>query len=143
MSCSLQICHHQFEQVEKAASKISALGIAYLKIFQTYIKILFIFQNILKLCCLKDLFKTLSSWMTALRWPITAWKVSIYGVISGPSFPVLGLNKGKYGQEITPYLNTYKMSKCYTYKISLNIHHNIFSFSLSNGRQGYWWWRWW
>ena len=37
----------------------------------------------------------------------TAWKVSKYGVISGPYFPVLSLNTGKYGPEITPYLDTF------------------------------------
>ena len=30
-----------------------------------------------------------------------------YGVISGPYFPVFGLNTGKYGPEITPYLDTF------------------------------------
>ena len=39
--------------------------------------------------------------------PGTAWKVSKYGVISGPYFPVFGLNTGKYGPEITPYLDTF------------------------------------
>ena len=50
----------------------------------------------------------------------TAWKVSKYGVISSPYFPVFGLNTeiyfvnlhipsdtGKYGPEITPYLDTF------------------------------------
>ena len=51
----------------------------------------------------------------------TAWKVSKYGIISGPYFPVFGLNTeiyeantsvfspnaGKYGPEITPYLDTF------------------------------------
>ena len=37
---------------------------------------------------------------------LTAWKVSKYGVISGPYFPVFGLNTGKYGPEITLYLDT-------------------------------------
>ena len=50
----------------------------------------------------------------------TAWKVSKDGVISGPYFPVFGLNMeryevssvfnpnaGKYGPEITPYLDTF------------------------------------
>ena len=36
-----------------------------------------------------------------------AWKVSKYGVISGPYFPVLSSNTGKYGPEITPYLDTF------------------------------------
>ena len=36
----------------------------------------------------------------------TAWKVSKYGVISCPYFTVFGLNTGKYGPEITPYLDT-------------------------------------
>ena len=34
----------------------------------------------------------------------TGWKVSKYGVISGPYFPVFNPNAGKYGPEITPYL---------------------------------------
>ena len=38
---------------------------------------------------------------------ITAWKVSKYGVISGPYFPVFELNTGKYGPEITPYFDTF------------------------------------
>ena len=37
----------------------------------------------------------------------TAWKVSRYGVFSGPYFPVFGLNTGIYGQEKTPYLDTF------------------------------------
>ena len=30
-----------------------------------------------------------------------------YGVISGPYFPVFGLNTGKYGPKATPYLDTF------------------------------------
>ena len=37
----------------------------------------------------------------------TAWKVSKYGVISGPYFPVLRPNTGKYGPEVTLYLDTF------------------------------------
>ena len=37
----------------------------------------------------------------------TASKVPRYGVISGPYFPVFGLNTGKYGPQTTPYLSTY------------------------------------
>ena len=33
--------------------------------------------------------------------------MSIYGVISGPYFPVFGLNTGKYGSEKCPYLGTF------------------------------------
>ena len=33
--------------------------------------------------------------------------MSKYGVISGPYFPVFGLNTGKCGPEITPYLDTF------------------------------------
>ena len=36
-----------------------------------------------------------------------AWKVSKYGVIFGPYFPVFSPNTGKYGPEITPYLDTF------------------------------------
>ena len=38
---------------------------------------------------------------------ITAWEVSKYGVISGPYFPVFGINIGKHGPEVTPYLVTF------------------------------------
>ena len=47
----------------------------------------------------------------------TAWKLSKYGVFSGPYFPVFGLNTehlsvfrpkaGKYGQQKTLYLDTF------------------------------------
>ena len=37
----------------------------------------------------------------------TAWKVSKYGVISGPYFPVFRLKTEKYGPEITPHLGTF------------------------------------
>ena len=33
--------------------------------------------------------------------------MSKYGVISSPYFPVFSPNKGKYGPEITPYLDTF------------------------------------
>ena len=33
--------------------------------------------------------------------------MSKYGVISSPYFPVFGLNTGKYGPEITAYLDTF------------------------------------
>ena len=33
--------------------------------------------------------------------------MSKYGVISGPYFPLFGLNTGKYGPEVTPYLDTF------------------------------------
>ena len=33
--------------------------------------------------------------------------MSKYGVISGPYFPAFGLNTGKYGPEIAPYLGTF------------------------------------
>ena len=34
--------------------------------------------------------------------------MSKYKVISGPYFPVFGLNTGKYGPEITAYLDTFQ-----------------------------------
>ena len=37
--------------------------------------------------------------------------MSKYGVISGPYFPIFGLNTGKYGPEITPYLDTFHAVK--------------------------------
>ena len=41
----------------------------------------------------------------------TAWKVSKYWVLSGPYFPVFGLNTGKYRPEI--YLDTFHTVKYY------------------------------
>ena len=38
---------------------------------------------------------------------MTAWKVSKYGVISGPYFPVFSPNMGKCRPEITPYLDAF------------------------------------
>ena len=38
---------------------------------------------------------------------ITPWKLSKYGVISVPYFTVFSPNAGKYGPEITPYLDTF------------------------------------
>ena len=47
-----------------------------------------------------------------------AWKVSKYWVFSGPYFPVFGLNTGKYGPEITPYLDTFHaVSHCHVLPI--------------------------
>ena len=42
--------------------------------------------------------------------------MSKYRVISGPYFPVFGLNTGKYGPEITPYLDTFYV--VYTLKVT-------------------------
>ena len=64
---------------------------------------------------------------------VTAWKVSKYGFFSGPYFPVFGLNaeiysksvnlrihpnRGKYGPEKTPYLDTF-----HTVKRDINLFH--------------------
>ena len=47
------------------------------------------------------------------------WKVSKYGVISGRYFPVFSPNTGKYGPEITPYLDTFDATYCYWRNILL------------------------
>ena len=46
--------------------------------------------------------------------PSSAWKVSKYGVISGPYFAVFELNTGKCGPEITPYLDTFQAVLVFT-----------------------------
>ena len=43
-------------------------------------------------------------------------KVPKYGVISGPYFPVFSQNAGKYGPEITPYLDTSHEVNPYAYE---------------------------
>ena len=45
--------------------------------------------------------------VSLISYNFTAWKVSKYGVISGPYFPVFSPNSGQYGREITPYLDTF------------------------------------
>ena len=46
-------------------------------------------------------------WISEIFKASTAWKVSKYGVISGPYFPVFGPNTGKYGPEITLHLDIF------------------------------------
>ena len=46
---------------------------------------------------------TCESW----KFDYTAWKVFKCGVISVPYLPVFSPNTGKYGPEITPYLDTF------------------------------------
>ena len=58
----------------------------------------------------KSLFWSTSYCVSEVRFALdtfTAWKVSKYGVISGPYFPVFSPNTGKYGPEITRYLDTF------------------------------------
>ena len=38
---------------------------------------------------------------------LALWKVSKYGVISGPYHSAFGVNTGKYGPEIAPHLDTF------------------------------------
>ena len=45
--------------------------------------------------------------MVRFRITCPAWKASKYGFFSGPYFPVFNPNTGKYGPEITPYLDTF------------------------------------
>ena len=59
--------------------------------------------------------------------------MSRYGVISGPYFPVYSPNTGKYGPEITPYLDAFhnsesikrlinknaNVSKCFRYRLQI------------------------
>ena len=42
--------------------------------------------------------------------------MSKYGVITGPYFPASSPNTGKYGQEITPYLDTFHVVKIYRFQ---------------------------
>ena len=52
-------------------------------------------------------FGNIVSKLYAVQFTCTVWNVSKYGVFSGPYFPVLSLNGGKYGPEKTPYLDTF------------------------------------
>ena len=46
---------------------------------------------------------------------LAAWKLSKYGVISGPYFSVFGLNAGKSGPEITRYLDNFHAVSWFQY----------------------------
>ena len=56
--------------------------------------------------CRDDIFP-LKNWNSKSLESVTAWKVSKYGVISGPYFSAFGLNAGKYGPKTTLYLDTF------------------------------------
>ena len=56
---------------------------------------------------LADLYNHIITMTHCNRICYTAWKLSKYGVISGPYFPVFSPNTGKYGPEITLYLDTF------------------------------------
>ena len=47
-----------------------------------------------------------------------ARKLSKYGVISGPRFPLVSPNTGKCGSEITPYLDTFHAVKIWKLSVS-------------------------
>ena len=57
--------------------------------------------------------------LTRLDTTTTTWKVSKYGVISGPYFPVFSSNTGQYGPEIIPYLDPFHV--VVSQKLSLKI----------------------
>ena len=72
----------------------------YLLIFSgVYMKLELKIPKVIK----KSIFK--SPWAYVFLKTDTAWKVSKYGVFSGPYFPVFSPNTGKYGSERTPYLD--------------------------------------
>ena len=62
------------------------------------------------ICC-----RYVQVWFVVLSKESTVWKAPKYGVISGPYFPVFGLNKGKYRPEVTRYLHTFHVviTSCY------------------------------
>ena len=73
----------------------------------------------------------------------TAWKVSKYGVITGPHFSVFGLNTPylsvfspnteKYGPEITPYLDIFHAMMC---SITQSVHAlTTMSFAIAHKEQ--------
>ena len=84
--------------------------------------------------------------LNKLRQVFTAWKVSKYGVISGPYFPVFVLNTenpntGKYRPEITPYLDTFDVViviKMEHYKISKLLNYSTVSKFVTKMDQSKW-----
>ena len=84
--------------------------------------------------------------LNKLRQVFTAWKVSKYGVISDPYFPVFVLNTenpntGKYRPEITPYLDTFDVViviKMEHYKISKLLNYSTVSKFVTKMDQSKW-----
>ena len=64
-----------------------------------------------------------NSCITVVFSSIHSVKASKYGVISGPYFPVFGLNTGKYPPQISPYLDTFQ-TKIF-YKTTTEIHNRL------------------
>ena len=72
----------------------------------------------------------------------TAWKVSKYGVISGPYFPV-------FGPEITPYLDTFRAvslpnfgkNKSWSYDLKKSLGFlwmNFYAGEINQNKRSYW-----
>ena len=92
--------------------------LSYFKILQSFIvkipsNVIISMQNVLQMWLFRNLVEIVLS-SNKLRKIVltifivfTAWKVSKYGFISGPYFPVFGLTTWKYRPEITPYLDTF------------------------------------
>ena len=62
-------------------------------------------------CIEKFFFVEFAVWYTPQT--ATAWQESKYGVISGPYFPVFGLNTGIHQPEKTSYLDTFHAVSCW------------------------------
>ena len=60
------------------------------------------------------------------------WKVSKYGVFSGPYCPVFGLNTGKCGLEKTPYLDTFHAVSLGVSKVSFYLKYFEILFHMKN-----------
>ena len=54
----------------------------------------------------KNIVKATTIWLSSAV-TLTAWKVTKYGVFSGPYFPIFSPNAGKCGPEQTPHLDTF------------------------------------
>ena len=52
-------------------------------------------------------------WIFVFQKRSTTWKVFKYRVFSGPYFPAIGLNTGKYRPENTPYLDSFHVVVCF------------------------------
>ena len=58
----------------------------------------------------------------------TAWTVSKYGVISGP-------NTGKYGPEITPYLDTFDPVILFFFSVNKNLRQHFILFTIYHSKR--------
>ena len=96
MKNSIFVFHEIFTSTDK--NLILRGGLSTKQLFYKVLSCLAIVRQLVYTCLLLIIILHLSCALS---------EVSKYGITSGPYFPVFSPNTGKYGREITPYLDTF------------------------------------